>query len=270
MRYPGYDRAAEILTFSFVLTLGSAVASAQVYTTEPHLQWAEFNSTRGFAMANFMARHNDAMAGTILSGSGSAPLVMRVTPNASEGYVPALAVKVQRYFPGASPADVTIFIRERIHDYAEAVRREGLVPESLPVGCDYAAESFYEVGSGQHISAGTTRRNIRATCALVVAAIENHGGLSDNARRQQVLQSIVAYGSTYRYRAAAYAQAHDDVALEANASNARASFKELFGSDEARLPPERFPCLMANKQTSCRDIMSQLDEHAQKINENYP
>lgn len=198
------------------------------------------------------------------------PLVMRVTDDAAADTIPRLAEQSQRAFPGQSVPAIIGFMHRRINDYVRTVRSEGLVPESLPVGCDYVAESLYEVGTGRHVDGGTTRLNIRATCTIVLAMLEQKGMLQDNAQRIGLLQYLAIAGSTYRERDAAYVAMHNDAYRRINAENARVVFKSLFNVDEAKLPPDQFPCILADQTTSCSDLMHQAREIAPKLVEKYP
>jgi hypothetical protein len=207
--------------------------------------------------------------GTAAQGGGQA-LVLRVKADPSADAVPQIAQASQRDFPGASVPAIVGFMHGRILDYEKTVTDEGLAPESLPVSCDYLAESLYQVGSGLQVDGGTARLNIRATCVVLLAGLEQSGHLQDNAHRQALLEYLVVLGGTYRARDAMDVARHNYVLRSINAANARRAFREIFNADEASLPPEQFPCVLAGKAASCSDILRQTPQFAPKLVASFP
>jgi hypothetical protein len=203
-------------------------------------------------------------------GSRQVQYVMRVSADPAADEIPHLAKSWQRQFPGQSVPQIAEFMRQLENGYAQTVKGEGLAPESLPVSCDYTAESLYEVGTGRHVSGGTARLNIRATCVYMIAILEQGGYLQDNAQRQKVLQFMTVAAGVLRARDAASVSSHNEALRQKNAADARGVFKSFFNIDAAAVPPEQFPCMFAGKGASCSDIMHQAPGIFPKIVAKYP
>ena len=235
-------------------------------------------SDRTTENANFWrmyARDNDnrqLMYGyaRIALAAGSAAPVTMVTPDRSADAIPFIASRAQRqYFPGESVPDVIAYMRARVHEYARTVIDEGLEQRSVPVSCDYAVESMYDVGLGTHVE-GDVRRNIRGTCVIMIAAMEHKGLLATNGQRQAFLQYLAIVGAAYREMDRRFAAAGDAASRTENAKQARLSFKQIVGKHESDLPPEHFPCLLENSAYPCERIMREGPPILAKIVEKYP
>ena len=202
---------------------------------------------------------------------GLQPPITEVKPDRAADAIPKYAELLQsKYFAGESIPQVTQYLRERVRDYARTVLAQGMPQTSVPVACDYAVEGLYHVGGGIDVAGGETRQNIRGTCTIVVSALQGHGYLVTNAQRQAMLQYLAIVGAAYRERDQRLATTGDAAARTKNSEDARATFKQLIGNDIAKLPPEHFPCLMADKTMTCDQIMQKGPPVLAKLVAKYP